>query len=209
MAKIVSYRGDPEDLLKENMSGLLPAIFGPDLKKSLIKEDFLAIQEKLMDEMLYLEYCRYDYENKNSISEVDFSRNILYNANLPAKKKEKMIKRVEKVFGKKGRGISFNQYRTFYNLLFGGTDLERAMFFLDTESEREGVNQVEFSNISKWVLGGTELDSHIVNVIFTLLDEDGDKNLSVKEFVPVMFQWRNSRGFEKASVQVSLGQLKI
>ena len=210
MAKIVSHKGDPEDLLKENMSGLLPAIFGKDMKTALVKEDFMAIQEKLIDEMLYLEYSTFDKESKNSISEVDFCRNILYNANLPSKKKERMVRRVEKAFGgSKSRGISFDQYRTFYHLLFGGSDLERAMFFLDTESEREGVNQAEFTNIAKWVLGGNDVDHHVVNVIFTLLDEDGDKNLSVKEFVPVMFQWRNKRGFDKASVQVSLGQLRI
>jgi len=209
MAKIVGHKGDPDELLKETMSGLLPAFFGTDFKKQLRKEDFLGIQEKLIDEMLYLEYGRYDKENKNSISEADFCRNILYNVNLPTKKKEKMIKRVEKVFSKKSVGISFDDYRTFYHLLFGGTDLERAMFFLDTESERTGVNQEEFSNIAKWVLGGKEVNDHVVDVIFTLLDEDGDKNLSVKEFVPVMFQWRNARGFDKASVQVALGSLKI
>ena len=91
MAKIVSHKGDPEDLLKENMSGLLPAIFGKDMKTALVKEDFLAIQEKLIDEMLYLEYSTFDKESKNSISEVDFCRNILYNANLPSKKKERMV----------------------------------------------------------------------------------------------------------------------
>jgi Ca2+-binding EF-hand superfamily protein len=76
------------------------------------------------------------------------------------------------------------------------------------ESDREGVNREEFAGIAKWV-AGKEIDNYIIEVLFTLLDEDGDRNLSVKEFVPVMFQWRNNRGFQKSTVQVSLGQLKI
>ena len=63
-------------------------------------------------------------------------------------------------------------------------------------------------SFNRWVIG-REMESHVVDVIFTLLDEDGDRHLSVKEFVPVMFDWRHSRGFQKTSVQVCLGQLKI
>ena len=31
------------------------------------------------------------------------------------------------------RGVTFADFKGFYNVLFGGSDLERAMFFLDTE----------------------------------------------------------------------------
>ena len=54
-----------------------------------------------------------------------------------------------------------------------------------------------------------EVDPHIVEVIYALLDEDGDKRLSIKEFKPVLFQWRRSRGFQHQSVQISVGQLTI
>ena len=66
----------------------------------------------------------------------------------------------------------------------------------------------EFTNISKWV-AGSKLDEHVVEVIYALLDEDGDRNLSIKEFSPVLFQWRRSRGFQNQALQIALGKLKI
>merc|ERR1712080_362862 len=203
MSKIINHKGSPDELLEENHSGLISYLFGRDRQNSLRRADFINLQNNLQDDMLYLEFCRYDTQNTGRIAEVDFARHILYSANIPHKKKEKMIRRVEKAF-RKTEGITFEVFRDFYMLLFGGSDLERAMFFLDTASEKEGVNRDEFHGIAKWV-AGKEIDSHIIDVVFTLLDEDGDMNLTVKEFVPVMFQWRDSRGFQKSSVQVSLG----
>jgi len=116
-----------------------------------------------------------------------------------------MIKRVKKE-GHAGQGITFEGFKAFYNVLFGGADLERAMFFLDTE--KNGINSKEFTEIAKWV-ANSDIDPHIVEVIYSLLDEDGDRNLSVKEFTPVLFQWRRSRGFQHQNVQISMGQLQI
>ena len=48
-----------------------------------------------------------------------------------------------------------------------------------------------------------------IQVLYCLLDEDGDRNLSTKEFSPVLFSWRNSRGFEKGALSVSLGNMKF
>ena len=40
---------------------------------------------------------------------------------------------------KKSNGVTFEAFKAFYNVLFGGSDLERAMFFLDTE--KSGINR--------------------------------------------------------------------
>ena len=45
-----------------------------------------------------------------------------------------MIKMVAEKFDGKSEGISFENFKTFYNVLFGGADLERAMFFLDNKN---------------------------------------------------------------------------
>ena len=66
----------------------------------------------------------------------------------------------------------------------------------------------EFASIAKWV-ANCEIDPHIVEVIYALLDDDGDRNLSIKEFSPVLFQWRKSRGFQHQTIQIALGQLQI
>jgi hypothetical protein len=80
------------------------------------------------------------------------------------------------------------------------------MFYLDTEGR--GVNREEFAKIANWVCN-QELDPHVVDVIYTLLDEDGDENLSTREFNPILFQWRHSRGFQKGSLAMSVGSLRF
>ena len=101
--------------------------------------------------MLYLEYRRYDKEGKDVISEMDFGRHVLYNTSIPSKKKDRMLKRLEKQYGRGSPGITFDNFCQFYHLLFGGSDLERAMFFLNTKNS-EGVDREEFSSIARWVL---------------------------------------------------------
>ena len=133
-----------------------------------------------------------------------------------------MIKLVEAEFKGKSNGISFESFKTFYNVLFGGADLERAMFFLD--SENQGVTRDEFGKVANWVVG-TKVDPHVIEVfskkymftkvkilpqvVYCLLDEDGDRNLSTKEFNPVLFSWRHSRGFQNGALSVTLGNMKF
>ena len=66
----------------------------------------------------------------------------------------------------------------------------------------------DFASIAKWV-ANAEIDPHIVEVVYALLDDNGDRLLSIEEFSPVLFQWRKSRGFQHQTVQISLGQLKV
>jgi len=207
MAKVADFRGDPEELLDDNKSGLIGYLFGNRRDRVLTKEEFLRIQRDLISDVLFLEFRRYAPIDTQQINmkEVDFCKHLLYNAHIPSKKKSKMIKRVEKAF-KDGPGISFDDFKNFYYVLFGGADLERAMFFLD--AEKKGVTREEFYTISMWV-ANKDISKHVIEVIFTLLDDDGDNYLSIKEFQPVLFQWRHSRGFQKASLQVSLGHLNI
>merc|ERR1712117_631224 len=95
-------------------------------------------------------------------------------SNMTEKKKKRLVKRVADKYSK-GKGISFENYKTFYSLLFGGADLEH----------------------------------HVVDVVYSLLDENDDGNLSYKEFAPSIFQWRQFRGFKKDSLAVSVGFLRF
>ena len=70
------------------------------------------------------------------------------------------------------------------------------------------VFRAEFVDIARWV-AGCEIDPHLVEIVYALLDDDYDGHLSIKEFTPVFFQWRKSRGFHHQSVHVSLGKLTI
>ncbi len=207
MAKIADYKGHPEELLNDQKSGLISYIFGKDRSRVMTREEFMRIQRDLISDVLFLEFRRYTNENSNpqAIDEVQFGQHLLYNAHIPSKRKTKWLKRVEKKF-KNTEGITFQDFKNFYYVLFGGADLERAMFFLN--SSKKGVNREEFTQIARWV-ANRDISKHVIEVIFTLLDDDGDGHLSVSEFQPVLFQWRHSRGFQKASLHISLGHLKI
>ena len=197
-------------------------LFGDDLSGSLTKEHFVKLQSDLIDDVLEMEFTRYVDSTAENISETDFCRHLLYSSSISQKRKEKMIKLVEAEFKGKSDGISFESFKTFYNVLFGGADLERAMFFLD--SENQGVTRDEFGKVANWVVG-TKVDPHVIEVfskkylftkikilpqvVYCLLDEDGDRNLSTKEFNPVLFSWRHSRGFQNGALSVTLGNMKF
>ena len=224
LARIANVKTDPDELMERGKtSGLVKYLFNDDLSGSLNKEDFVKLQSDLIHDVLEMEFTRYVKDTSEKISETDFCRHLLYSSAISQKKKEKMIKLVSEEFEGKSKGITFESFKTFYNVLFGGADLERAMFFLD--SEKQGVTSDEFIKIANWVVG-RDVDPHVVEVqykyrskyiflkiqiqvLYCLLDEDGDRNLSTKEFSPVLFSWRNSRGFEKGALSVSLGNMKF
>lgn len=207
MAKVANYKGNPEDLLHDQKSGLINYLFGKARDRVITREDFIRFQRDLINDVLHLEFQRYKpvTERSQNISEMDFCNHLLYNASIPLKKKAKMLKRVEKKY-KKSIGVDYRDFKNFYYILFGGSDLERAMFFLN--AEQKGVTKEEFYHIAQWV-AHKDVSEHVIEVIFCLLDENEDGHLSIQEFQPVLFQWRHSRGFQKASIQISLGHLNI
>merc|ERR1712083_232892 len=207
LARIANVKTDPDELMERGKtSGLVRYLFKDDLSGNLDKADFVKLQADLIDDVLEMEFTRYVKDTSEKISETDFCRHLLHSSAISQKKKEKMIKMVADEFDSRSKGITFDSFKTFYNVLFGGADLERAMFFLD--SEKQGVTSDEFIKIANWVVG-RDVDPHVVEVLYCLLDEDGDRNLSTKEFSPVLFSWRNSRGFEKGALSVSLGNMKF
>ena len=62
--------------------------------------------------------------------------------------------------------------------------------------------------IAQWV-ADIEVNPHMVDVIYALLDDNDDGSLSIQEFSPVLFQWRKSRGFQHQSLLIEIGNLKI
>ena len=76
MSRVAGYEGNPEALLKESVSGLMTYLFGSKKNKLLRKEDFLRFQRDLINDLLWLEFCRYlrkDQSIFDKISEEDFS----------------------------------------------------------------------------------------------------------------------------------------
>merc|ERR1712183_1094687 len=196
---------DQEEILASS-SGLLNYLFGKDRTKSISREDIKKLQSNLLDEIIELEFSEYDKDGSGRISECDLCKFLLKNTKIPPKKKAAMLKRAEKMWPSKARGISLPSFKNLFYVLAGGAELERALFYLDVEGI--GVDMEEFRKISSWV-SQKELSDHVAKVLFVLLDDDGDGRFFKEEVGPVLFDWRQSRGFDKGSIHVNMGQLRI
>ena len=71
-------------------SGLINYLFGKDRKKELGKDDFLNLQQDLMNDVLWLEFTRYSKDNK-TIKDIDFCSHLLLSSNITSKKKKQMV----------------------------------------------------------------------------------------------------------------------
>jgi len=196
---------DQEEILASS-SGLLNYLFGKARDQPLTKEKFKKLQIDLLEEIIELEFREYDPTNSGRISEADFVKFLLKNGKITPKKKAALIKKVEAKWPSKGRGISLPSFKSFFYVLAGGVELERALFYLDVEGI--GVDREEFRKISSWV-SGMQTSDHVVNVIYHMLDEDDDGRLYRDDIAQVLLDWRHSRGFDKGGLHVSLGQIRI
>jgi len=196
---------DQAEILGSN-SGLLNYLFGKDRKKSLTREGFTKFQADLLDEIVQLEFRQYDPDCSGRISEKDFCCFLLKRTKVPPKQRAMMLKRVEKIWPSKGRGISLPSFKNFFCVLAGGLELERGLFFLDVEGI--GVDLEEFRKVCSWV-SRQELSDHIAEVVFVMLDDQGSGRIFKEAVGPVLFDWRQPRGYDKGSIHVSMGQLTI
>jgi len=196
---------DQEEILASS-SGLLNFLFGKDRNGKLNREGFVKLHSDLMEEVIQLEFSEYDKTKSGRISERDLCHFLLKNSKIPPKKQAAMLKRVEKVWPSKARGVSLPSFRNLFYALASGAELERALFFLDVENI--GVDMDEFRKVSSWVTQ-QELSDHVAKVLFVLIGGDEKGRILKEEISPVLGEWRFSRGFDKGSLQVSLGQLRI
>jgi len=196
---------DQKRVLESN-SGLLNFLFGIERDGRITKEQFYNIQSMLLDEIMELQFSEIDTEHTGRISEVDFCKWLLQTAKLTSKKKQTMLKKVEKRWPTQGQGVSLGSFKKVYHVLAGGADLERALFYLDVEGI--GVDLEEFKRISSWV-SHMEPSPHTADVMFVLLDYSGDGRLYQDTLAPVIFQWRHSRGFDQSNVRINMGLLKV
>ena len=90
-------------------------------------------------------------------------------------------------------GISLDDYVQIFDLLMNLEDVEKALHFHHLASASIDENTLKHVAM---VTAGVNLSHHVVHVLFTIFDEDGDGGLSNKEFVSVMKN-KLKRGLEK------------
>ncbi|XP_075735312.1 mitochondrial calcium uptake 1 isoform X6 [Rhipicephalus microplus] len=200
-------------------SALCNYFFGPKLDKKLTVEKFLNFQRQLQTEILTLEFMRKDPDEQGMIREWDFADLLLTYAGLNDKKKSRMIKRIKKKF--KGQsevslpptpllhirinfsleellaivqqGISLEDYLQFFHFLSNITEVDTALTFYHIAGA--SIDEATLKHVARTV-AHVDLRDYVIDVIFTLFDENLDGQLSNKEFVSVMKE-RLHRGLEK------------
>nr|XP_032511343.1 calcium uptake protein 1 homolog, mitochondrial-like isoform X1 [Danaus plexippus plexippus] len=174
-------------------SALTTYFFGPKLNEKLTIEKFLDFQHQLQNEILSLEFQRKQPDENGRITEADFAELLLAYAGYPAKKKARMLKRVKKMFRDHGVGITREDYLKFFHLLNNINDVDTALTFYHIAGA--SIDQPTLRHVARTV-AHVDLDPHVINVVFTIFDENLDGQLSNREFVAVMKN-RLLRGLEK------------
>ncbi|XP_061710448.1 calcium uptake protein 1 homolog, mitochondrial-like isoform X1 [Cydia pomonella] len=174
-------------------SALTTYFFGPKLNEKLTIEKFLDFQHQLQKEILSLEFQRKQPDENGRITEADFAELLLAYAGYPAKKKARMLKRVKKAFRDHGVGITKEDYLSFFHLLNNINDVDTALTFYHIAGA--SIDQPTLRHVARTV-AHVDLDAHVINVVFTIFDENMDGQLSNREFVAVMKN-RLLRGLEK------------
>ncbi|XP_052069506.1 calcium uptake protein 1, mitochondrial-like isoform X2 [Mytilus californianus] len=182
-------------VMKDYSSALMTYFFGQNGDKKLTVKEFLDFQAEVSKEVLRIEFARYDprYEKDGSISEKDFASILLTYAGYPDSKKSRMVKRVKKKFKDDGKGVTFEEYVSFWKFLKSVNDVDTALSFYHLAGV--SIDQETLVHVAKTV-AHVDLSEHLVDLVFTLFDENNDGQLSNKEFISVMKQ-RVMRGLEK------------
>ncbi|XDV14774.1 hypothetical protein PO909_014968 [Leuciscus waleckii] len=190
----------------ENMmidTTLLVHFFGKKGKAELTFDDFYRFMDNLQTEMLEIEFLTYS-NGMTTISEEDFARILLRYTNvedirsylenvrqcIPDEKQIYMYKKAFSTslpfiffFNQKDQGITFEEFRSFFQFLNNLEDFAIAMQMYNFACR--SIGQDEFAR-AVYVATGLKLTRHLVNTIFKIFDVDHDDQLSYKEFIGIM-----------------------
>ncbi|XP_034043385.1 calcium uptake protein 3, mitochondrial isoform X5 [Thalassophryne amazonica] len=171
--------------IDENMTidtTLLVHFFGKKGKAELTFDDFYRFMDNLQTEVLEIEFLTYS-KGMTTISEEDFAKILLRFTNV-----ENINSYLENVRQcipdeKKQEGITFDEFRSFFQFLNNLEDFAIAMQMYNFASR--SIGQDEFAR-AVYVATGLKLTRHLVNTIFKIFDVDHDDQLSYKEFIGIM-----------------------
>ncbi|KAH9421892.1 calcium uptake protein 1, mitochondrial-like isoform X2 [Dermatophagoides pteronyssinus] len=190
MGKCIRYKGISSAVSKY--------FFGNNLEQRLTINHFLHFQETLQKELLTLEFERKNPDPKTGkIAEIDFADLLVAYALFSEKKRLRMNKRVMKKFvydhNIKSSGVSFDDYLNFFRFLqhINDVDIALAIYHIAGAS----IDQATLKHVAKTV-AHVHLSDHLIDLIFTIFDDDEDGQLSHKEFIAIMKE-RLRRGLSK------------
>ncbi|CAK5069080.1 unnamed protein product [Meloidogyne enterolobii] len=170
-------------------SAITRHFFGYDNLQKLNIDEFLEFQ---------IEFERRDPESDpvGIISEVSFAQLLMIHSDLPEKRQKRMLKRVKRKYRKEivnKKGVSFEEVDNFFAFIYHIDKVDLALHFYKLAGKplsKELIKRVA-SKITN-----VELSDTVVDIVVTLFDENGDGELSQKEFILIMKQ-RKQRGLER------------
>ncbi|CAD1474766.1 unnamed protein product, partial [Heterotrigona itama] len=180
----VQYIDDEQGLQRRHAvdTTLMIHFFGKDGTNELKYEDFKCFMENLQQEVLELEFHEFS-KGREAISELDFAKILL--------RYDKYLDRIL-VNSHLQIGITFDEFCRFYQFLNNLDDFAIAMRMYTLADHP--ISKDEFQRAVK-ICTGSVLSDHIIDTVFALFDEDGDGQLSYKEFIAIMKD-RLHRGFK-------------
>lgn len=171
---------------------LLVHFFGPKGDHELSYDEFKRFMENLQEEVLEIEFQEFA-KGYHKISEVEFAKILLRYTYLRPDQYDLYIDRlVERMVETSLRGITFEEFRDFCSFLNQLEDFAIAMRMYTMADQP--ISQEEFHRAVR-ICTGKGLSAHVVDTVFCIFDEDGDGQLSYKEFIGFMKE-RRQRGFK-------------
>uniref|UniRef100_A0AAG5CSX7 EF-hand domain-containing protein n=1 Tax=Anopheles atroparvus TaxID=41427 RepID=A0AAG5CSX7_ANOAO len=164
--------------------------FGKKGDKDLQYDGFYNFMKNLQTEVLELEFCEFS-KGHERISEVDFAKILLRYTYLDTDEYDNFLDRLLDRETKE-KGVSFDEFRQFCQFLNNLDDFSIAMRMYTLADQP--ISKDEFSRAVK-ICTGSALNSHLIDTVFAIFDEDGDGLLSYKEFIAIMKD-RVHRGFK-------------
>lgn len=152
-------------------SALTHYFFGPNLDQKLTIQKFIQFQAQLQREILTLEFERKNPNSEGLITEVDFAELLVAYAGYSHKKKSRKLKRVKRKFKDNNLGISKNDYLDFFHFLSNINDVDTALTFYHIAGA--SIDQATLKHVAKTV-AMVDLRDHVIDVIFTIFDEDSE-----------------------------------
>ncbi|XP_076183391.1 calcium uptake protein 3, mitochondrial-like isoform X3 [Ptiloglossa arizonensis] len=188
----VQYIDDDQGLQRRHAvdTTLMVHFFGKDGTHDLKYEDFKRFMMNLQQEVLELEFHEFS-KGRNTITELDFAKILLRYTYLDTDEYDKYLDRILQN-SELQIGITFEEFRRFYQFLNNIDDFSIAMRMYTLADHP--ISKDEFQRAVK-ICTGSVLSDHIIDTVFALFDEDGDGQLSYKEFIAIMKD-RLHRGFK-------------
>lgn len=183
--------GDGEKKEDLKVTTLLLHLFGVDGMREVLFEDFFRFMDHLQTEVLELEFHEYS-KSLNFISELDFAKILLRNTTLTELEYECYLDRLKSRVVTP-RGVSLEDFKAFNVFLSNIDDFIIAVNMTNVSGQEL---DKEFFRRAVHVVTGLDIDTHIIDVVFSLFDNDGDGKLSQNEFIGIIKD-RLKRGFGK------------